>query len=289
LSDQVTLDKENNALLNLYAALYQFEVVYRPNERVGWGRNRKIYDGKFDLAYNHRSILPNEVVFDFDSEDTRENEVNALEVMARLQEDGATPRLFSTGNKGYHIHVFYEDLEKFKDLKLIKTCILKHYAYGMKIDYQLAGKHMVRCEYGLNEKSVRSGVEKYKEPIKLCGSPFIPGKIPEEILEKYKTAQIRHVVNDVADLAGTYDEEVRKLLSGEIKVRDGREKALFYFIHILKKQMPIDDVKSKLKTWYSYSGGTKMTPQQIDMKVDYHWNKNYPLDKRYLKNNVLTD
>lgn len=266
--------------LDTYAKLQVIEVVYRPNERVTWGRNRfTISNGLYietnnivklkipDYDYNHRTILDNEVVFDFDSDKQEENLENSYIVCEKLINDNIYFTVWDTGNKGMHIHTFWNNLKEFSDLVLMKKTILKHYAYGMNIDYQLAGKHLVRMEYGINEKK-RGNT---KEPLSDVALSF--NDVPESIIQEYKEELNRFLTRRIEVPMELDDQLLKDFLEGKFEIRDGREKFMFFLINTLKGKMQKEDLVSRLISWYRYSGGVKLTDLEIKRKVDYHINK----------------
>lgn len=254
--------------LDYYSTIQQVEVVYRPNPRVGWGRNRKIYDGNCDLKYNHRSILNCEVVFDFDSDKREENVDNSFEVCERLSEDNLYFTVWDTGNKGIHIHTLFTGLDNFKDLATIKRTILKHYAYGMNIDYQLSGKHLVRMEYGINDKVWHNS----KQP--LSDTELVWNNIPEIIIIEYQKELNKYLERRITTPVNVDNQLIKDFLDGKFEVSDGREKFMFYLINALKNKIPENDLADRIISWYRYSGGVKLSDLEIRRKVHYHVERN---------------
>lgn len=258
------------------------EVVFHAHNRMSWGRNRKNYDGNMDCPFNHRQILIDEVVFDFDDESAEVNAETAEIVSAKLRSHGIKFSVWHTGGKGIHIHTLWNNLWRLNNTSLIKKRILKFFAFGRKVDYQLAGSHLVRAEWGLYEKNYPR-FEKYKTLIADCGGLEYNDILPE-IFESYKNDLSNEIVRSLDKTGGELDdkEKVKKLMDGDIKIRDGRERVLFYLIHQLKKIYEFDDVVKKLQSWYYYNGGSKLTPGQIRYKVKYQWKRNYSFGSTYL-------
>jgi len=283
------VDERIKNLLDQYSKYQKIEVCYHPHNKMSWGRNRKIYDGDCDLDYNHRQILDFEVVFDFDASNIEENLKRANEVMDKLLKDDIFFHSWTTGNKGVHIHTFWAGLGQFKDVVLMKKAILKHYAFGMEIDYQLAGKHLIRMEYGKNENKLNKFKEPYKENVQkeykgvtLISVSYI-NDIPKFIIDEYQEELHRYIIRRLEKTDDTeINDTVKQLLEGQILVEDGRERMLFYLIHHLKERMTYDDMVSKLTSWYRYNSGTKLTNTQIAYKIRYHMNKSYSFRKDYL-------
>ena len=265
--------------LNYYSTLQSIEVVYRPHPRVSWGRNRKMYDGNCDLEYNHRSILDCEVVFDFDSEKQEENVENSFEVVQRLSNDNIYCTVWDTGNKGMHIHTLWSNIKEFKDLTLMKKTILKYYAYGMNIDYQLASKHLVRMEYGINDKKWHNN----KMP--LSDTEIVYNTIPEHIIEQYKIELNRFLTRKLDTPIELDDNLLKEFLEGKFEIVDGREKFMVFLINALKNKMQEEELVSRICSWYFYSSGTKLTERDIRAKVRYHItrNVNYSFGMHYFK------
>jgi hypothetical protein len=254
-------------LLDEYSKYQPVEVVYRPNERVTWGRNRKIYDGNCEHPYNHRTILDCEVVFDFDSDKQEENIENSWKVCNLLGDDDIDFTVWDTGNKGMHIHTFWDGLHLFADRTLIKKTILKHYAYGMNIDYQLAAKHLVRMEYGINEK------KRTNNKMPLSDWSFSFNRVPEFIIAEYKEELNKFLTRRIDTPIELDDTLLKDFLEGKFEITDGREKFMFFLINSLKGKLVKEDLVSRMQSWYAYSGGVKLSPQEIQRKVEYHINR----------------
>jgi len=266
--------------LDYYSTIQPVEVVYRPNPKVGWGRNRKIYDGVCDHKYNHRSILNCEVVFDFDSDKRDENLENSWIVVNRLGEDGLHFNVYDTGNKGIHIHTFWNKITEFKDLATMKKTILKHYAYGMNIDYQLAGKHLVRMEYGVNEKVRTNTKESLSD-----SDTILFNDIPDFIIKEYQEELNKYLERRLTTPVELDDQVIKDFLEGKFEIKDGREKFMFFLINSLKNKIPENDLADRLISWYFYSSGNKLTEQEIRRKVHYHINRdiNYSFGMSFFK------
>lgn len=257
-------------LLDKYSLKEELTVVYRPNTRVDWGRNRKQYDGNCEYEYNHRSILSNEVVFDFDSDKREENIDSANKVIDLLLGFGIKYSVWDTGNKGYHIHTFWK-MDGITDIPLLKKTILKYFAYGLKIDYQLAGKHLVRMEYGINEKKR----DNYKTLVAENGDSFIePNKIFPELFNEYQHELNKYLTRRIEKVEGIDNKDIEDLLNGVIPVEDGREKILFFLICKLRHRFTQQEMLERISAWYYYSGGTKISKEELRRKIAYHYNKN---------------
>lgn len=277
--------------LKSYLAVYddmQDEIIlcYRPTLEKGWN-DRCLYGGdKYDeyKAYNHRSILKNEIVIEFDDDDKEINLRLANQVVDALRKDNIAYSLWFSGNKSYHCH-FMVDMKQCKNIALMKKVFMRHYTTGLAIqpDMRLAGVHLVRAEFGIHEKSGQ-----YKEKIKETpGYPQV-STIPTWMWEKYKKEEEisikRRISYDLNDL--TAHPIVKYLLDSanfQNVVGDGHERTLFMLIHVLKPKYKTQEELTKvLKEWYSYSGGIKLKDWEIKNKVKYHWNRNYNINTNFL-------
>jgi hypothetical protein len=117
----------------------------------------------------HYRILPNEIVFDVDSEDKTKAKEAAKKIIVMLKSFGAEPLAGFSGNRGYHIHVLLappkgeiEDFVKAAGIKEFRNCTfdwLLDLAGARGIDTSLidsgimhASEHTIRSFYSFNPK-----------------------------------------------------------------------------------------------------------------------------------------
>lgn len=263
-------------------------LCYRPTEKHSWS-DRTLYlseDYNPYKEYNHRSLLDNEIVIEYDLEDKELNKKYVDIIRERLTKDGIIYSLWHSGNKSIHLHVLV-DTKEAKNLSLLKNAFIRVYSEGLPLpDMRLIGKHLIRAEYGINEKT---GVRK----VRLRGSTrslkdFSLSTIPDKVWDKYKELMVRVVkwkeTNNLKDLANS---DAVKLILDTVRFkefRDGRERALFMLIHLLKGNYRSDKkgFVKYLQEWYRYSGGYKLSDSAIENKVSYHWNRDYNIGKNYI-------
>lgn len=158
-------------------------VAFHANQRSKWEyadtqnmRSRK---------YNHRDVLPDEVVLDFDEEELSANIYWSNKVSEQLHRLGVKHSLWTTGGKGTHIHTFWEGLDEVAEPRDLKNLLADWMIEGIsvKVDRQLMGKHLVRFEWGHYEKALPD--KKFKEPVH-AEDHFKYNKIPGPVFEKYK-------------------------------------------------------------------------------------------------------
>lgn len=87
----------------------------------------------------HRTILKPEIVLDLEEKELYEPAIK------RLDEEHRRYRAFSTGSKGYHIHLIFPELADMDDykVKVIKEIFIKRF----KGDIQKAGTCMIALEF----------------------------------------------------------------------------------------------------------------------------------------------
>lgn len=278
-------------LLHYYLHKYydlQQEILlcYRPTETSTWS-DRCLYlsrEYNAEKKYNHRSILKNEVVIEFDDKDTQKNLDNAREAAKRLRADGFVTAMFSSGNKSTHVHTFI-DVAQASNIRLLKSVLIRHYTKGLPTpDLQLcADNHLIRAEYGIHEKT-----GKEKSPVYIDGGYPVIKKIPSVVWECYgkemSSIVQQRMTKDLHSVEGTKGFQFILSTDEFRKSDDARERALFMLIHTLKPKYAQNKLGLVLflQQWYRYSGGIKLSPKDIESKVNYHWNRHYIISARYL-------
>jgi hypothetical protein len=284
--------------LNTYLRkYYEFQpkilLCYRPTERSDW-KDRCFYlEDNYDSLkkYNHRGILGNEVVIEFDEEDKEVNAKLADEVCLRLQKDNIRYAKWYTGGKSVHIHILL-DVGEASNIRLLKTVFTRHYTEGLdKLpDLQMTyPNHLIRAEFGIHEKTGREKMLLYKSR-----NYFKPCFLPQVVWDKYTDSMAKVVKTKLTkDIKNFNDLPSIQLLfkTEEIaKVNDGRERSLLLLIKVLRSKYSKEELIKYLQDWYKYTKGTKLQDKQIAGKVYYYWNKEYSFNwwVQYL-NDLLID
>ncbi|MEM3860722.1 MAG: hypothetical protein QW478_15230, partial [Candidatus Micrarchaeaceae archaeon] len=119
-----------------------------------------------------RSILKNEVVLEIDDdswETVRDGTRRIIQVLEKWGGQNAYYLSYS-GNRSLHVHVFLdtssieikpdvqkilEDTDKSEVQRTVKNYIMRQIAYATdtNLDMSLSGRHLIRCEGSVNEKS----------------------------------------------------------------------------------------------------------------------------------------
>ena len=92
-------------------------LVYRPTLKSWWGDRCYYLDDDYlqSKPYNHRSVLDNEVVIEFDEEDKTLNRKCADYVCKRLKTDNIGFSKWDSGNKSIHVHCMIDTGEVISD------------------------------------------------------------------------------------------------------------------------------------------------------------------------------
>lgn len=266
-------------------------VVYRPTSKSSWGDRCLMYSKDFSpyKQYNHRSILKNEIIIEFDEPDMSTNKILANIVCSNLKEDNITHSMWYSGNRSYHIH-FFIFIPNIKNIPTLKKTIMRHYGKvelgGVTYlpDLGLANNnHLIRAEYGVNEKT-----NKFKEIVYKTRNYPIVHKLKDEIWATYVENMEKSLERKVKyDMTKLHTHPGFQYIANPSDFRltdDGRERALFLLIHVLKERYrdKQDEFIRYLQDWYKYSSGTKLSDMDIERKIKYHWNREYLITEKYL-------
>lgn len=300
----------------------EITLCYRPSTKHAWNDRCNYLDDNYQegKAYNHRSILRNELIAEYDEEDKELNKLAINEFTKRLREDKISYKVWTSGNKSQHCHMFIDPREC-GNIPLLKKTVLRYYgtyyvdkesgklttckdkipkeefnSFGYLLttskykeiipDLQLSSdNHLIRAEFGIHEKTGMT-----KDLVKEYGVYFKPSMLKQEVWQSYTQAAIRVTRQNTTK----YINEVNglpefKLIMDSTKFRkygDGRERILFALIHLLKpKYTKKEDLMEFLISWYKYSSQATpdLSDDQIRNKINYHWSRNYTITVRYLR------
>lgn len=262
----------------------EIALVYRPDEESKWG-NRCFYLGEGynpNTAYNHRRILRNEVVIEFDNPDKKENLRLAQGVSKELKEIGVDHAIWFSGNKSYHVHCLL-DMGAATNTAGVKRCFMRHVCKEALPDLQLAGdNHLIRAEWGVHEKT-----GKKKELIyRMQNYPRV-SRIPPRVWVEYYQERRQAAFNAVSSNVKIKEHPGFKFIleSAEFKESDdGRKRALYLLTNVLKEDYreKKEELVKLLQDWYRYTGGRGLTDREVAQTVNYQWDKPYRISERYL-------
>jgi hypothetical protein len=276
-------------------------LVNRKNPSDNWSDRCFFLDDNYSAhkPYNHRSILNNEVVIEFDYDDADFNASMIRRVVERLAVDKIVYAKWKSGNKSTHLHMFI-DVGDCGNVPLLKNVTMRYYGTFYKTadgtihnnkpdgveytkilpDLRLAApNHLIRAENGLHESS-----GKKKTLLTTYGNYPKVNPVAEEIWAMYVRQQKFNATR--ALMSSQNNDELKKKMKIILDTtefrnyNDGRERALFLLIHYLKETYKDKqaDLVTYLSDWYKYSSGTKLTRSDIERKVSYQWNRTYRID-----------
>jgi hypothetical protein len=283
-----TISKEyklRTILKELYKYQKDITLCYRPTEKNSWADRVKYLSPEFNSykEYNHRTIINQEIVIEYDDEDPVSNKHNVDIIAKRLSDDGLTWSKWSSGNKSVHLHCLI-DIKDVGNVSLLKNAFIRVYSKGLPLpDMRLVGSHLIRAEYGVHEKTGKRKtlISRVHEWEKL-------NTIKKEVWDKYQTMMKAVSQRRLStDLRGLENSEQVKLILNTVRFRqinDGRERALFMLIHLLKEKYADDKdgLTNYLWDWYKYCSGYKLTKEQVRGKVNYHWGRDYYIGMHYI-------
>lgn len=262
-------------------------LVYRPTKKHNWANRCFYLDDNYTskTPYNHRTILHNEVVIEFDDEEPSRNEAATKKVIKLLEEHKIHYALWNSGNKSQHLH-FLINTRNASRLELLKRTVLRFFTPGdceISPDFRMAiDNHLIRAEYGVHEATGRCKTRLYQSR-----DYFVPNELPLAVWQRYSsliTVAIHRRATNALNELGTCD--CVKYIATSHQFRDagdGHERAMFFLIHHFKHSYSRDELVSFMVDWYRYSGGYKISNEEIARKVDYQLKRTYNFTERYIK------
>ena len=226
------------------------------------GEKWTLYSDKKELPphyyINHREVLPQEVVFDYDHKDINKNKFYHGIIANKLKRYKVEYKSWTTSGKGIHTHIIFPDLLSYpkEDRSMVKKSIIDFFfgphAAHAKVDYQLCTRHMVRAEYGTHEKSggIKLPYDEFVPRIK------VPNKIPPRALDIYEMEKSKFKSRKPLVIGRGFSSNPFPCISyfmGEdfCSVKDGRKRAktiLLGYFYKLKGDEALDIVRE----WNDY-------------------------------------
>ncbi len=272
--------------MNSYLEIQEHDLYlcYRKDTNSGWSNRCEFLDEKYSpmIPYNHRTILDQEVVIEFDNDDTQKNLINAEKVTKKLIKHKIKYSLWHSGNKSYHVHC----LLKFNvgNPTMLKKAFMRWATKDLDElpDMQLAGRHLIRAEWGIHEKT-QNNKTRIRES---AGYPCL-SNVPQEVWESYLSEKEKYVKRRMTDATQDISESavVKQLLDTTYisEVGDGRERSLFALSNVLCVKYEQKELETLLWDWYRYSNGSKLSEGQVKYKVRSAYKKRYIITEYYLK------
>lgn len=292
-------------LHKLYKHQKEIMLVYRPTEKSSWA-DRCLYlkdDSGYSpiKPYNHRSILDCEIVLEYDEGSPEDNERYANKACEHLRRDGIKYSKWFSGGKSTHVHILV-DMGSASNRKLLKRSFLKHYgtfyehpdskylytedtkpdsldkSHRVMPDLQLDGEnHLIRAEYGVHERTQENKRNTGRSPGYSSELSTIPQVVWDKYIRQYKINIKRRTTIDIKDVLE--HPGVKMILDSNTfrEIGDGRARALYHLICILKNKYSRDELVDKLVDWYRYSTKRKekLSRREIEYHVDHNIRKGY--------------
>lgn len=262
-------DKQNKILL-----------CYHPEQKSTWNDRCFFLEENYDplKKYNHRSILLQEVVIEFDDANKETNIQKAQQVARKLYSYGIPNTRWYSGNKSVHVHCMI-DTGNVSNRRLLKKVFTKYFCRDIGTpDLQLCSdNHLIRAEYGVHEKTGNNKIPLHTYPGYMSKFSPVPAIVWKLYYKEVKAVLRRKLTVDLKDLSTLPGIQLLNTPEEMRKLGDGRERALFILIHALKAKY-VDDKEGfiqYLQGWYRYCSGTQLSDAEIERKVKYHWNRNY--------------
>ena len=285
-----------NSLSGYLSEYYKYHkdivLIYRDNNNKGYPRGIKYLGEGYNplTKYNHRIILPNEIVIEYDLDDKEVNKKYANIVASRLRKDGFKLSKWDSGNKSVHVHLLI-NLREVSNPSVLKRVLVRYYTKGLTVpDLQLCSpNHLIRAEYGLHEKTGKCKSLIFKD----SDYPYI-SEIPQHIWDLYRIEMIKQS-NRMVTVDTTKFQElpgIKFLFKTEEfkKLEDGRGRAILLLVYVLKHKFTLQETQEYIWLWYKYSSGAKLDKVKVYNQVKYYYSKNYGLRfyEKYL-NELLSD
>lgn len=262
-------------------------LVWRDSPQAYWNYRHMYLGPKFSARtpYNHRSMLDNEVVIEFDCGTVEENREYANKVTNRLLRDGFKYAKWYSGGKSTHVHIII-DPKQCPNVPLLKSCLMRYYSKGLPTpDLRLTSKnHLIRAEYGLHEKTGKKKtlISKSKEYPAISEVPDAVwnfyGQERERLLKRKLTLTTKDLSQHKAVKFLMDSTNVREV------VKDGRFRIMFLLTSVLKDVMEPKELEQFIVDWYRYSGGVKMTEKKVRENVTYILEKGYVVTESTILN-----
>lgn len=264
--------------------IWDYMREHHPNNRIAYknyGRSPWLYatvdSPKVDeYKYNHRGVLPEEVVADFDC-DEGELDGKVLDLVKALAKNNVQCSVWRTNGKekgGIHIHMLFDIPDKVTNKKLLKKLILQHYIGDLKlygIDTQILGNHLIRFEGGHYDKlpTWKAG----KKTLVYChGDSLKKNKVPKKVWQEYARDilpyQLYHLRRG-KKIKSKHEtpKSIQFLLSDKFKeYKDGGDRALFTLASYYR-ELNDDELYKLLKDYNDYNLRVPLDHKQIMAKI----------------------
>ena len=306
--------KTTGEYLTKYHEKYgEFRVQYWYNIPTKWinydsPEYHELKDTYMGNTANQREVMHDEVIIDIDTD--KELTLKQARVEARKLIPYIIKRLnnlnqyeiWFTGSRGFHIHIFFPELDAYKDyeLKTMKKFIIEVICKGymehessFKAHVCNAHKHCILCEHGLHwktgEQKTLIKVKETKFEIKGTKKSYHvpPNYIPKEVVPKFiqwlKEEKKYHELGKNSSLNTINDKGemvkprcIKYLFSNEYhELNEGKKRALFiligFYINYMErtnKKVTCNMIFNYIKQWND-KNKTQLPYKTIKYHVEY--------------------
>lgn len=281
--------KEQKKILDKFYKLYG---KFRVASHTQWGWRYFMYptdtmaltvlknDGITD-----RDIMRDEIVIENDLNMRRMNMGLSLKHEKKLRVNGIGYQKWFSGNKSYHIHTHFNELNLIQDthdLKLLKKAFLlwlykfdEDKLSSTKLDIQLTGKHLIRLEHSWHPNTMQRKTL-YSEHI------TDNNQLPETVVSYYISEKKKKEQLPKAKYISVFDRPcIMDMYRNPLE--DGRHRAAFILFNNFKKEFGNTIAGRMLIEWHQNQVAqtgihkTTLTIKDINYIIGYHSNHNrYP-------------
>lgn len=209
---------------------------------------------------NQRQRMPNELVVDIDVPDEMKGEDAGLdvakEIFKKLSDLGLKLSLWSSGGRGYHIHIFFKDLPSFSKIErqMIRETFLNMYLKDFmdrsKPHVCLGNAVLIQLENAIHRR-----LKGWKTFIQ--GEFFLDNKIPAEVINRFIKNRNRIVLRIKKAIPANGEDPlcIKFILSNDFfGKKDGRKRALFILASYYKRNgLPDGEILGRIREWNNYS------------------------------------
>jgi hypothetical protein len=250
-------------------------IAWKGYGKVGW-KYSTIADYKDTRQepgnFNHRAVLPEELVLDFDCSDEALPEgVHFVQQKLDQEKHNFTMWRTNSDKGGVHIHSLWNIPATVAEPQLLKNILAEYLTEGkldeMKIDRQLFGKHLVRFEGGHYEK-LPPGKAGRKELLYVNGEPFKKNNIPQAVWDEYTGKVLAFRLRGLRQArkitrARDTPESIKFILSDKFKEhRDGGKRGMFVLASYYRK-LPDEELWQLLRDFNRYNLRVPLTDIQM--------------------------
>lgn len=256
-------------------------IAHKSYGRNGWKyATISTYDKMYRVDpsfYNHRSVMDEELVADFDCDaDVLDKNVSLL--TNRMDAEGLAYTVWrtnGTSSGGAHVHTLWDIPKAVSDKPFLKKLLLEYLCgdtAALGLDSQVLGKHLIRFEGGLYDKKP-SSMAGHKTLIQQRGDALEKNRIPDVVWKKYQRQVLSWTIRGlrqrkIVDSNENTPKSIQYILSSKFKEhRDGSKRALFILASYYRK-LPDEELFKLLREFARYNCREPITDFTVKRMVE---------------------